>query len=237
MGNDLLRGKRVLWVGAHPDDESFVAGGTLSTITREGGIADLIVATRGERGRAYVDPAITEEELGAMRAEELREVHAKMEARHLAILDLPDGNLAEHHDGFTQAIIAHATSWESELIMSFGEDGYTGHRDHVAAYRAAREAAQQLGLPLVCAAIPNLHADAFREHLAQKRVHGHYDDFCGSEGIFHQPVDPVLKMELLACYDSQFDGLNPHKIFPAELAEHFLTNEYFTVEGEEVSAS
>ncbi len=66
-----MTGRRLLAVFAHPDDETFGAGGTLALYARRGVEVHLVCATRGEVGEAPPDlkgfPTV-----GAMRESELR---------------------------------------------------------------------------------------------------------------------------------------------------------------------
>lgn len=224
-----LLGKRVAFIGAHPDDESFTCGGTLSLITASGGTVDLLVATRGERGRAYVDANISDEDFIAMRREELGRIAETIGVRSVTLLEYPDGSLREHIDGFETAAAAQLALWESELVIGFGRDGYTGHADHIAAAAASRRAAEALGIPYLAVALPDDYKHEFRELLSGKRKHGIYDEeLAHAEHTFSIAVDPIAKMNLLRIYHSQFDGLDPYTIFPRELADHFLCNEYFS---------
>ncbi|PJJ62257.1 DUF6113 family protein [Compostimonas suwonensis] len=48
--------ERVLFVHAHPDDESIATGGTLARLVREGAQVTVLTATRGERGEVVPGP-------------------------------------------------------------------------------------------------------------------------------------------------------------------------------------
>jgi N-acetyl-1-D-myo-inositol-2-amino-2-deoxy-alpha-D-glucopyranoside deacetylase len=47
--------ERVLFVHAHPDDESIDTGGTLATLVDRGAVVTLLTCTRGERGEVIAD--------------------------------------------------------------------------------------------------------------------------------------------------------------------------------------
>lgn len=49
--NNIDKAKKLLAVFAHPDDESFICGGTLAKYASEGVDITLVSATRGEMGR------------------------------------------------------------------------------------------------------------------------------------------------------------------------------------------
>jgi len=53
-------GKRLLVVTAHPDDESFLASGTMLANANAGGNNFVFCATLGERGKSHLEQAVTE---------------------------------------------------------------------------------------------------------------------------------------------------------------------------------
>jgi len=65
-----LRGRTVLAVFAHPDDESLCCGGTLARLAAEGMQVVVMCASHGERG-ALTGPAL-DRALGGVRVLELR---------------------------------------------------------------------------------------------------------------------------------------------------------------------
>ena len=72
---DLLRGlRRVVFVHAHPDDETLAGGALVAWLTAHGVEVDVITATRGERGEIVegVEGAHVGSSLVARRAAELR---------------------------------------------------------------------------------------------------------------------------------------------------------------------
>lgn len=68
----------LLAVFAHPDDEAFSVGGTLTHYARKGVRVVLACATRGEAGKITV-PGMTVDDLGQQREGELREACRALE--------------------------------------------------------------------------------------------------------------------------------------------------------------
>jgi LmbE family N-acetylglucosaminyl deacetylase len=66
--------KNLLFIAAHPDDETFVAGGTIAKCVSEGGTVTLACGTRGERGKTA--GLVPEDKLPQVREQELREAMA-----------------------------------------------------------------------------------------------------------------------------------------------------------------
>jgi N-acetyl-1-D-myo-inositol-2-amino-2-deoxy-alpha-D-glucopyranoside deacetylase len=68
--------ERVLFVHAHPDDETIATGGTLATLVDSGAVVTLVTCTRGERGEVIPadlqDALASQEALATLREAELR---------------------------------------------------------------------------------------------------------------------------------------------------------------------
>jgi LmbE family N-acetylglucosaminyl deacetylase len=152
------RGGGVLFVHAHPDDESMATGGTIARLVSEGIPVDLVTCTDGAEGEIH-DPTLDPEEARPRLAEIRRaELACSVEAlgggairQHLlgyrdsGMIDTEANN---HPDSFWQADVAAATQRLSEIvrtarptaIVSYDENGNYGHPDHINAARIAREA-------------------------------------------------------------------------------------------------
>jgi len=150
----------VLFVHAHPDDESMGTGGTIARLVGEGVRVDLATCTDGAEGEIH-DPALDPEEarprLAAIRAAELACSIAALGdgAVHHHLLGYRDSGMIgtdanAHPDCFWQADIGEATRRLLEIvrvarpsvIVSYDENGSYGHPDHINAARIAREAYQ-----------------------------------------------------------------------------------------------
>ena len=83
--------KRVLVIGAHPDDVDFGCGGTLAKWAREGAEIVYAICTSGEKGTD--DPTITNLALARTREKEQRAAAAVIGAREVIFLRKPDGEL------------------------------------------------------------------------------------------------------------------------------------------------
>jgi N-acetyl-1-D-myo-inositol-2-amino-2-deoxy-alpha-D-glucopyranoside deacetylase len=148
----------VLFVHAHPDDESIATGGTIARLVAEGVRVDLVTCTDGAEGEIH-DPTL-DVEAARPRLVEIRrdELACSLEAlgggviRH-HLLGYRDsgmmGTEANGHPGsFWQADIGEATRRLSEIvreaapsaIVTYDENGNYGHPDHINAARVAREA-------------------------------------------------------------------------------------------------
>jgi LmbE family N-acetylglucosaminyl deacetylase len=66
----------------------------------------------------------------------------------------------------------------------------------------------------------------------RERINGVYrlEGVIANEANLWVTADVELKLEALRLHASQFRGLDPYRVFPREIAEHLLGNEYFYAE-------
>lgn len=125
----------ILFVAAHPDDETFCSGGLLATAARNGQRVLCVTATRGEAG-------VQDEErwpaggLGEIRAHELAQALGVLGVTEHYWLDYQDGECAQAPEReASQAIANLIERCGVETVVTFGPDGLTGHPDHQAVSR------------------------------------------------------------------------------------------------------
>jgi LmbE family N-acetylglucosaminyl deacetylase len=87
----VLRVRRALAIGAHPDDVEFQAGGTLARWVREGVHVELAYFTAGEKGAS--DAAATPVEVARVRTAEIGSAAAAIGAAGVHLLGAADGEL------------------------------------------------------------------------------------------------------------------------------------------------
>ncbi len=125
-------------VFAHPDDEAFGTGGTLTKYAAEGIDVYLVTATRGEAGQIAEPDLATPANLPAVREHELRcacEIYGIHPPR---FMDYVDGQLPIVHQG--QAVgklVRLIRELQPQVLVTFGPDGIYGHYDHIAVHRWA----------------------------------------------------------------------------------------------------
>ncbi|CAN5483237.1 N-acetyl-1-D-myo-inositol-2-amino-2-deoxy-alpha-D-glucopyranoside deacetylase [soil metagenome] len=148
----------VLFVHAHPDDESMGTGGTMARLVSEGVRVDLVTCTDGAEGEIH-DPTLDADEarprLAQIRAQELACSVAALGSGgiHQHLLGYRDSGMIgtdanAHPDCFWQADAVAATGRLLEIvrevrpsvIVSYDENGNYGHPDHINAARIARDA-------------------------------------------------------------------------------------------------
>lgn len=147
MKEDLLgAGNKLLAVFAHPDDETFICGGTLAKYAAAGAEITLISATRGEMGRRMGNPPyLNRETIAAAREEELREACRHLGVAHLHFLDIRDKTVEFIEEAeLTARIETYIREIEPDAVLTFHEQ-WGGHPDHCAIGRTTRIAYEQSG--------------------------------------------------------------------------------------------
>ena len=125
--------RRILAIFAHPDDETFLAGGTLAKYAASGWKVFLLCATRGEAGRRGANEALTAEEFADVRQKELEEACAALGIEAPMFLHCADQQVASNcQQSATEECLQLITRLKPEIVISFGPDGVSGHPDHVA---------------------------------------------------------------------------------------------------------
>ncbi|MFP4636651.1 MAG: PIG-L deacetylase family protein [Nitriliruptoraceae bacterium] len=154
---------------AHPDDETFVAGGLLAAAARGGARVRCVYLTHGDGGQCAHGP-VSRAELAALRAKELIAAHRHLGVAERRLLDHPDGHLAElPDDDPIDTIRAELAATVPDLVVTFGPDGFTGHPDHRTVNRWVHAAlSRHDGMPIVWeTAVTDAWAERFAPPLAE----------------------------------------------------------------------
>lgn len=133
----------MLLVFAHPDDESFAAGGSVAKYTRNGWEAHLVCATAGEAGDSGT-LGISGEPLRIIRQHELEEAAAILGIKSVTVLGYKDGSLTEQNPGELEDKIARKMlEIQPDVVVTFDTTGISNHPDHIKISYATTYAFQQ----------------------------------------------------------------------------------------------
>jgi LmbE family N-acetylglucosaminyl deacetylase len=120
----------ILTVWAHPDDETFCAGGLLAAAVQNGQRVICVTATKGEAGSQDLE-RWPSKNMGSVRQDELDAA--------LKILGITEHHFLDYHDGACASadqveaanqVTTFITKYQPDTILTFGPDGLTGHPDH-----------------------------------------------------------------------------------------------------------
>lgn len=126
----------VLSIWAHPDDESYCCAGLMAAAVRAGDRVVCVTATRGELGSTDPDRWPPGAQLADVRTKELADCLGEIGVTEHTWLDYPDGGCDQIDD---DAAVARLRSIVDDVrpdtVLTFGPDGGTYHRDHIAVSR------------------------------------------------------------------------------------------------------
>lgn len=129
------RAHGLLAVLAHPDDETFAAGGTLALHAVNGCRVTLICATHGEKGSAGRE-GFGEAAYKQLRVAELREAAEALGIAEVILWDWGDGQVADRdEESSVREILTVMRRIQPAVVITFGPDGISGHPDHIAISR------------------------------------------------------------------------------------------------------
>jgi len=175
VNTDIDRLGTILSVWAHPDDETFLAGGVMAAARDRGQEVVCVSATAGEHGTG--DPVSWPPlRLGRLRRREA--------AAAMAILDVADHRWLGFEDGTLDAIddeigigavTAILDDVRPDTVLTFGPDGMTFHPDHIAVGRWVTEACRRRGSAtfprLLTAVLERDHHRRFRQRLERWAIY------------------------------------------------------------------
>jgi N-acetylglucosamine malate deacetylase 2 len=160
----------VMFIGAHPDDETVMVGGTLAMLNERGVETHVVCATDG-RGGEYGDvaEANTPEALAHMRAAEMACAAEALGIADLTMLGYEDPVIEadEELHGFAEddaVLVARLADLirqaQVQVVLTHGSDGEYGHPAHRQVHRAVLQAVREHVAGVVCysiaAQVPNV---------------------------------------------------------------------------------
>jgi LmbE family N-acetylglucosaminyl deacetylase len=127
---------------AHPDDESFSAGGTLARYAAAGVRVTLVTATSGEAGEAVDEGDV--DGLAERREGELLDAAAALGIHDVRLLRLPVGDLPNRWNDLHAATFRVLDEIRPHVVVIEDIQGITGHHDHIAVTGAVHRAFDDL---------------------------------------------------------------------------------------------
>ncbi len=172
-------------IHAHPDDEASTTGGVLARYAEEGVRTVLVTCTNGELGNSVdgSSPGDGGHDTGTVLAHRLGELEASCEILQVTNLELlgyhdsgmmgwPE-NDAPHAfwntpvDEAAARLVALIEMYRPQVLITYDENGFYGHPDHIQAHRITLAALEASSIPqkLYFPAIPLSAMDGFRKVL------------------------------------------------------------------------
>ncbi|WP_412540469.1 N-acetyl-1-D-myo-inositol-2-amino-2-deoxy-alpha-D-glucopyranoside deacetylase [Longispora sp. K20-0274] len=162
-----MTSRSIVFVHAHPDDETIGTGATMARYAAEGANVTLVTCTLGEEGEIHVPElaglaAAEADQLGGFRVSELTEACRALGVsdvrflggagryRDSGMMDTPANN---HPRAFWGADLDEAAGHlvkvfeevRPQVVVTYDEIGFYGHPDHIQAHRVTMRACELAG--------------------------------------------------------------------------------------------
>ncbi|KUI38606.1 N-acetyl-1-D-myo-inositol-2-amino-2-deoxy-alpha-D-glucopyranoside deacetylase [Mycobacterium sp. GA-2829] len=155
---------RLLFVHAHPDDETLTTGGTIAHYVTRGADVRVVTCTLGEEGEVigerYAQLAVDHaDQLGGYRISELTAALTALGIDGPRFLGGPghwrdsgmEGTPARHHPRFVDADMTEASGllaatideFRPHVVVTYDPDGGYGHPDHIQTHRVTMTAVER----------------------------------------------------------------------------------------------
>lgn len=216
--------KQMLLIFAHPDDESFALGGTIAKYAQQGVHITLVAATKGEAGKTF--GICKPEELGLIREQELRRAAEVLGISNIIFLEYLDKELPMAPPlEIIEKLVRIIRSVRPQVIITFGADGASGHRDHRAIHHFTIAAIQLAKQPVE----PEWGEAYILPRLCYVQPGWRLSEDQLQEVDYVIPISPWAKQKWQAIFEHQtqmgsrqkFEGLEERK------KEDYSSREYF----------
>jgi LmbE family N-acetylglucosaminyl deacetylase len=167
----------VVFLHAHPDDESVFSAITMRRLADRGHRVVLVTATSGEAGEPRF-PLPSGQTLGERRRDELEQACALLGVERLVLLGHRDSGMQGspanlHRSAFCNVAIAQSARALADLLdeegadtlVHYDSDGGYGHPDHVMVHRVGAAAAALTGIPAYESTVDREHLHFVETHL------------------------------------------------------------------------
>lgn len=192
----------VMFIGAHPDDETVMVGGTLAMLNSNGVATHVVCATDGRGGEAGDVPGTgTPATLARVREAELRCAIKALGVTSLALLGYEDPLIGPDEAVYpfpadekvlVSQITAQIQNVGAEVVLTHGSNGEYGHPAHVqvhhAVLRAVREFAPDVVVYSVAALVPTIE-----------------------DRLWNQDDPAHLILDITPWFETKHDALNCHR--------------------------
>lgn len=158
---DIKKLGTILGVWAHPDDETYCAGGLIAQAAANGQTVICMTATKGELG-IQDEKRWPADKLADIRTKELEAAYKILGVKKSECLDIGDGKCANDPNG-ADAVLAAVLLHKPDTIITFGLDGLTGHIDHKTVSAWATQAGKVHKIPVYQFAMPKIAYELYQD--------------------------------------------------------------------------
>ena len=212
--------RSLLFILAHPDDETFFAAGTIAKYTAAGVRIAFLCATSGERGSTADLTSI--EELPRVREAELGEAARVLGITDVELLPYEDQKLwSAPPDVIRRELVQSIRRTRPEIVFTFDPNGANQHTDHISISRFAMDAVS-------AAADPRWHPETGAAHQVHRVLWpppipafelGRTPDLANKPGI-------DFLIDIAAWREKKLAALQAHRTQFRNLRKLFLPDDY-----------
>ena len=220
----------LLAIFAHPDDESFRAGGMLAILADNDVCVQVLSLTRGQAGSCGDPPVCSQEELPQIREAELKCACNTLGIQPPIIWDYEDGKLSEANENkMIQRITDLIVKLQPEVLLTWPPDGLSGHLDHVMVSRWATKAFEKTR-HINTNGPHTLYYMVVPSSVAKKFNNMNLNSVSDDEINLVIDVLPVWekKLNAIKCHQTQISE-SPILSLSDEIQRQFLGTEYFKI--------
>lgn len=233
---------KLLAVFAHPDDESYLAGGTIAKYVKAGWSAHLVCITRGEGAPRGEYASLSQDGFAAHRQKELESAISHIGISAVTFLDYKDGEVSSLPPGHLEdKLINLLHDQQPDVVITMEPSGVTNNPDNIKVSLALTFAFQKYASDRKMADAddsnpPKLYYACMPESIVSYFVRQKYipAESYGRpwKGVEDKRISTVInikrfkrvKAEALAEYQSQAEEIGPYLLIPKN---PFFSQEYF----------
>ena len=244
----------VVFVHAHPDDETLFTGVRIARLEAEGGRSVIVTMTNGSlgfdpSGRTPLEDGHDEGATAMTRSEELRAAVDVLGAQRVVEFGIPDSGMAGWSTGedpgrflnhSSEPIIERlVTVFEEEspcVVVTYADDGFYGHPDHIRTHGLVMDAARRCEGVTSVEAVVMTDVALDRAIMAAEKTGEELPEWLGRRLVFTHSDALVftiegeewsnLKQEALRQHKTQIDNRSIASLSPEVFREAFGSETY-----------
>ncbi len=203
-----FKGKTILAVGAHPDDNDFGFGATVAKATKAGAKVIYLLATTGQRGSS--NKRLTPEGLSKIRSGEQEKAAKILGVKSVHFLDYNDGELVPNIQ-LKEQVVRFIRQYKPDIVFTsdpsrfyFKGYGFVNHSDHRAIGEATLDAVYPLARDLL--SFPEHGKIGLKPHKVEELL---MPSFLPEDANYFVDVANTFetKIKALSCHKSQIKSV------------------------------